>query len=513
MTTIERRKGAATGLTHVAGTREPRRSGNPFLDDDEEEVSHSSSVLAAPHLALPRSTTPPWDASKPPSAGLRSPQEALPPASTSADKLTDSQAPIQQALGPASTAAEQHTHLAPSAISSSHAPPASPVGMDRQASRQHSGQVQDRAGQVGSRAGQASGPMHQSRSGHMPITHPHPRDSHVDQRPPEIHPQEPAHSTGPAGLSNSSEAIAAAAAASNSAHQQSSIDSGVSQQASVPAESGARQPWPASAQLHQGQTGAVPEVQVVQAAEQGSQAAPDSLPRLESGQHQPGSIRPGAGGEMPSIAPSQEILVPPVPHMQAALSQTQPGMSTSSQGPVNRGSAGPVLPLQQQLQSSFPRAPPPTADMQVYEPPPKGNPPPRQGGQQGGSTLQESGLEGMLGRSAPDSDIEEEESAASSQDRQRFMQSLHSPDQGASRSRNLAKGFGRMRAKAKDMLQAKKSGSPRGPSTRSAQQASPQGLAGGTAPTPTDTELGKRGRLARDMTMMFAGLKKPTNQQ
>lgn len=497
---------------HVAGTREPRRSGNPFLDDDEEEERHSSSVIAVPDLALPASTMPPPNASQPSSHSLRSPQAIPPPVSSSATGPTDSQAPTQQAVGPAPVEVKQHSDFAPSAISSSRASPGSPVGMDRQASRQHSGQVQDRAGQVSSRAGPVSGPMQQSRSGHMP-TPPHPLDPHVDQRPPENHPQEPALSPGPAGLSNNS--AAAAAGASTSAWQQSSIDSGVSQQANVPAdEPGATQPVPASAQLHQAQTGAVQEAQVLQAAGQGSQAAPHSLQRLESGQHQQESIRPGAGIETPSMPPSQETMVPSV-HMQAALSQTQPGVSTSAQAPVNRGSAGPALPLQQR-QGSFPRAPPPTADMQVYEPPPMGNPPPRQGGQQGGSALQEqqaTGLEGMLGRSAPDSDKEEEESAASSQDRQRFMQSLQSPDQGASRSRNLAKGFGRMRAKAKDMLQAKNAGSPPGPSTRSAQQAPQQGVAGRTAPTPTDAEPGKRGRLARDMTMMFAGLKKPINQQ
>jgi hypothetical protein len=115
------------------------------------------------------------------------------------------------------------------------------------------------------------------------------------------------------------------------------------------------------------------------------------------------------------------------------------------------------------------------------------------------------GLEGMLGRAAPDSEEEEEDSKVSAQDRQKFMQSLQSPDRGSTRTKNLAKGFGRMRAKAKDLMQARATG------------AASSGPAGQPAPAPgaskgSDAELGRGGRLARDMTSMFSGLKKPANQ-
>ena len=100
---------------------------------------------------------------------------------------------------------------------------------------------------------------------------------------------------------------------------------------------------------------------------------------------------------------------------------------------------------------------------------------------------------------------EEEDSEVSAQDRQKFMQSLQSPDRGSIRTKNLAKGFGRMRAKAKDLMQARAAGAASG--GPAGQPAPAQG-----APKGSDAELGRGGRLARDMTSMFAGMKKPANQ-
>ena len=122
---------------------------------------------------------------------------------------------------------------------------------------------------------------------------------------------------------------------------------------------------------------------------------------------------------------------------------------------------------------------------------------------QGSGQMQ--GLEGMLGMAAPESEEEEEDSEVSAQDRQKFMQSLQSPDRGSTRTKNLAKGFGRMRAKAKDLMQARAAGAASG--GPAGQPAPAQG-----APKGSDAELGRGGRLARDMTSMFAGLKKPANQ-
>ncbi len=128
-----------------------------------------------------------------------------------------------------------------------------------------------------------------------------------------------------------------------------------------------------------------------------------------------------------------------------------------------------------------------------------------QGSGQTQGPAQMQGLEGMLGRAAPDSEEEEEDSEVSAQDRQKFMQSLQSPDRGSTRTKNLAKGFGRMRAKAKDLMQARTAGA--ASSGPAGQPAPAQG-----APKGSDAELGRGGRLARDVTSMFAGLKKPANQ-
>lgn len=463
----------------------------------------------------------PPEASQSSTASRQSPEEPFASVSMPAEQPTDGRATSVQSLGIA--AAKQHSPLAHSAAVGSDVASASTVGMVRQASRRLSGQVSSRAGQVSSRAeqlsnraGQVSGTMQQSSSGHM-STNVHPPSIHIHQQAAGNQSQEPSHQPESAVLSDDSEA--AAAAADTGACQQGSIgaDSASDRPASatfvqeaVPvSEPDERQPLPAAvpSKPNPAQAGTLQEVQALQPTEQRDQTAPHSLHRLDS--QQPGeSIMLSADAQAQSASETQDVLVPPV-NTQASR-QAQAGMPTSAPGPVNRGSAGPALPLQQQ--GSFPRAPPPTASMAVYAPPSTQDPLPRQGGQQGGSAPREhqaTGLEGMLGRSAPDSDTEEEESAASAQDRQSFMKSLQSPDQGASRSRNLVQGFGRMRAKAKDMLQAKNAGSPSGPNT---QQAPLQGSANGASHTPTDAELGKRGRLARDMTLMFAGLKKPTNQ-
>ena len=111
---------------------------------------------------------------------------------------------------------------------------------------------------------------------------------------------------------------------------------------------------------------------------------------------------------------------------------------------------------------------------------------------------QGSGLQGMLGSGSPDVEGETSESEVSVRDRQKFMQSLHSPDK-ASKSKGLAKGFGRMKARAKDLMQ---SGSQAG--APSAQE--------GADPGVSNAGLSRGSRMARDVTMMFGGLKRPTNQ-
>ena len=481
---------------HGTGAREPRRSGNPFLDDDDddEDEGPSSNVLAGPGRASPVSIMLSPNASQPSTAGLQTSQAASPPVSSATAQQSRS-----TDLG-----VQQHGPSGHSLTVGSQA-----LGIDRQLSRQHSGQVSDT--------------MQQSSSNQTPGAA-QPLGFLLDQQAAGNQPQKPHQSfvAGPAVLSNSK---AAAPAAHTGPRQQGSTGAGSAfgRQATVPlaeeamptdhpverqslAASG--QPAAAPSQPHRAQAGTLQEVQVPQPAEQGSRTEAQCL---DSRQH---TERLGAGAEAQSTPRDPGTLLPQV-HTQAASRQAQIGMPIASrQGTGNGGSAGPALPLEQQS-GSFPRAPPPTASMPVYAPLSQGGALPRQGGQPAAAQRdqQETGLEGMLGRPAPDSDIEEEESAASAQDRQRFMQSLQSPDQGTSRSRNLAKGFGRMRAKAKDMLQAKNAGSPPGPAPHSAQQASSQGLAAETSHIPTDAELGKRGRLARDMTLMFAGLKKPTNQQ
>ena len=125
------------------------------------------------------------------------------------------------------------------------------------------------------------------------------------------------------------------------------------------------------------------------------------------------------------------------------------------------------------------------------------------------------GLEGMLGRPAPDSDTDEASSEVSAQDRQRFMQSLQSPEKGGSRTKQFTQGFGRMRAKAKDMLQARSAANSSSAGSSSGVAASSTSAEEASKPStaaPNDAEMSRGGKMARDMTMMFAGLRKQSKQ-
>ena len=386
--------------------------------------------------------------------------------------------------------------------------PASALGIGAPSHRQHAEQVQTT--------------MQQTSSTLMPVP-----ANPSGCRPAGSHPQEgPSHLVVPALQSIQSEA---AGAAQTAPRQEGSVGIG-SRQASVPSPPGGvptvqppaeRQPpaatsgqsaaaaaaWQAH---HSAQDSTVQGAQLLQPAQQSSQALPQT-PQGPDLRNQVGKptldVNPGAQAAAPPALGGAGAL-PSQPR--AAARMIQPGVLSSGEGAVDRGRAGPALPLQ----GSIPRAAPLTGSAPGYGREPMGGSTPKQEGQQAKAQggVQAAGLEGMLGRAAPDSDSEEE-SAASTQDRQRFMQSLQSPDQGASRSRNLAKGFGRMKAKAKDMLQVKNAGSPLASASRAAQQGASQGLPGEGASIPRDAELGKRGRLARDMNMLFAGLKKPSSQQ
>lgn len=117
-----------------------------------------------------------------------------------------------------------------------------------------------------------------------------------------------------------------------------------------------------------------------------------------------------------------------------------------------------------------------------------------------------SALQAMLGSSAPDTAEETAGSDVSAQDRMKFMQSLQSPDRGG-RGKTFAKGFGRMKARAKDMLQS----GVQSVNTPAGQPSASQGVGAGDQPDPS-AGLGRGSKMARDMTMMFAGLKRPANQ-
>lgn len=501
-------EGQSKEQLHGAGTRQPRRSGNPFLDDsDDDDQRHSSSATTVPGLA---STVPPPETPSPPTPGLRSSQAEPTPVGMSGKEAIDSQPPAQQPPG----AAPATTPGTPVTTSD---PPASAISTERQSIRHlHPGEERNTLQQTSS--------------------NPTPGVAHPSGLPP----VEPPASSDPEELSPLP--VAAAVLANNNEaadpgqtvpRQQGSMGRG-SRQADVPsaaravptAQPGERLPpnassdQPAAAgattagQPHQAQAVSSPqEAQLLQPSHQGSLTGPQVQQGLDL-RHQGGSPRLGPHPEAPAAAPALggRGVLPPPP--QAADRMAQTSKLSSGEGVLDRGRAGPAPPPQQQ-QGSTPGASPVTASMPASGSEPMGPPLPRQGGQQAQAQgeVQASGLEGMLGRSAPDSDAQEEESAASAQDRQRFMQSLQSPDQGSSRSRNLAKGFGRMRAKAKDMLQPKNAGSPN--ANRSGQPASSQGLPGEASHAPTGAEpaSGRRGRLARDVNMLFAGLKNPTSQQ
>lgn len=111
---------------------------------------------------------------------------------------------------------------------------------------------------------------------------------------------------------------------------------------------------------------------------------------------------------------------------------------------------------------------------------------------------QAASLQSMLGRSMPDTQDEASESDVSAQDRQKFVQSLQSPDKG-SKAKGLAKGFTRMKARAKDMLQ-------------SGSQGSSSSQAGASDGTASNAGLSRGSKMARDMTTMFGGLKRPAHE-
>lgn len=485
---------------HGAGAaRQPRRSGNPFLEDSDDEGVLSTSTSTAPALA---STAPPPAFPHPPTPGLQSSQEPESPFSMSNKGAIDNQAPAQQPPGAVPDTTLGSSPVVHTTAVGSVELPASALSMERQSShRQHAEQVQHAMQQTSANLTPAPANPSGFPQGE------HSAESNRQNRP---------HVSAAPAMSSNSREPAAAAVAQTTPRQQGSV--GIdSRQASAPSaaegvpivQPGERQlsaatrgqSTAAAWQAHEAQGANLPGTQLPQPDQQSSPTVLQPPPGPDS-RHQGVSARldPSLGAGWPA------------PQPQAAARTTQTGMLSPREGPVDRGRAGPAVPHQQQ---QVPRAAPLTASMPASGRDSMGGSTPRQGGQQATARrgLQASGLEGMLGRAAPDSDTEEEESAASAQDRQRFMQSLQSPDQGTSRSRNLAKGFGRMKAKAKDMLQAKNAGSPHAPGNRSAQQASLQGLPGEGSHSLTDAELGKRGRLARDVNMLFAGLKKPSSQQ
>ena len=188
---------------------------------------------------------------------------------------------------------------------------------------------------------------------------------------------------------------------------------------------------------------------------------------------------PSSTGSAPDAAPASALLTPVAKEptvLQEPGSQIResPGQGSSQTRQVS--SAEPIQALQQPYSHS------PMAQQQANA-----------------DFAQGSGLQGMLGRGTPDVEDEASESEVSVRDRQKFMQSLHSPDK-ASKGKGLAKGFGRMKARAKDLMQ---SGS---------QAGAPSAQEGGAEPGVSNAGPSRGSRMARDVTMMFGGLKRPTNQ-
>ena len=496
--------------------REPRRSGNPFLDDDDNADDAKKNdnvgddhVISAPLPALQASAIPPADLPQASSDVVQSSQaEALLSTRPPTDE-PDSQVEAQQAPEEP-PAQKQPSTVAQSAAAASAAPQASDADMHRQLTGQHSGQFGstrqlNTSGSMGREPALQAGP-----SGNQSVG-----------------PQEP---TGPVRdavpFSNTELAPAAVQAVSR---QQSIMaqDTGSSQHSSV---TSAQQAVPIKQSAERQSSGIDGQPEIAQMplhSESASGLQPEQLPikaarpqsaHSMSPRQQSASIRPALDSAQQAVGPDYGQHQNPPMHAQAAPTQTHSSLPVQRQGSHNRAGAEAALPLQiQQQQQQVPNASPSASSLQPRDSSSTGAllPTGQQGGQQAQAQglHQETGLEGMLGRPAPDSEGEEEESAASAQDRQRFMQSLQSPERGPSRTKNLAKGFGRMRAKAKDMLQTRNAESPR--AGRPAPQAQSQGVAAEASQAPTDAELGRGGRFARDMTMMFAGLKKPsgTNQQ
>ena len=493
-----------------AVSREPRRSGNPFLDDHDDDDNSNGNVgvhvESAPQPALQASTAATADMPQAATGLTRSSQAEELHGSRSATNAPDTQMQSQQALKEAPSP-EQPRALAPIAAAGSMAPQASDTDMHRQLSGRNLGQLSssrqlDSSGSLGRELALQAGSLGDQSVGLqepiLPVRDAAPLSNTelVPAAAQTVSRQQSSMAQDTAAIQRSSMATAQQAVSANQSAERQASGLNV-------------QPEVAQMPLHLDSAGGPP-------LEQLPLPSGSVLPQSEHSERlrqQTAGVRPTMGFTQQAVDPVHGQQETPPMYIQAAAPQMPFSLPVQGQGALDRAGAEAAVPLQKQQHQHQHQsnALPPASGSQPHDLSSTG----QQGRQpaQGQGLHQEMGLEGMLGRAAPDSDTEEEESAASAQDRQRFMQSLQSPDRGASRTKNLAKGFGRMRAKAKDMLQTRSAGSPL--AGRPAPQAPSQGATAEASQIPTDAELGRGGRFARDMTMMFAGLKKPsgTNQQ
>ena len=466
-------------------SREPRRSGNPFLDDDDYGGDVKSGEAPLESFQMPATaqadTVPVQAPAQQPSQASFSPSSTLP------RDATHGQVVRQQLCDEAPVPHRLSDPLRPAAPDL-HGQQASDTAMDRQSQARRAGSAQySGAGQPNREAAhQAALSTGQSAGSQRPI--------------------QPARQAEHSSNSDSSPG------AQTVQPLQSSTIPG--RQGSMPQQAG-----PIKHSI-EGQSG----------ASQGLQAAP-SQQRLAStsmqgpegselvGSHRQTVLQSGltAGSDAAQqrgsntmgtlVQPLDAAVHEPDVVLHIADRQTLGSLPASGLHAVVSPGAGSALHLQQQhalpVMAAAASVQLPSADDALLQQPGPSSP--------AHGLSEDTQVKGLLGRAAPDSEGEEEESAASAQDRQRFMQSLQSPERGGSRTKNLAKGFGRMRAKAKNMLQTRNAGSP--PADRPAVPQVPptNGPAGGPN-VPKDAELGKGSRFARDMTMMFAGLKKPNQQ-
>lgn len=548
-----------------AGSRQPRRSGNPFMDDDDNNEEDAPSMPTGPN---PTGSTTSQHLQGDHQSNQRD-QTVHPSASTAPDVYAHT-----AVASPAGLGADPHGRQLPS----DEAPGASQQGFSQLPALVESNTQLSMAGN----------------KGHQHQQHFHTSAQQQPEQPPSATQSaetEPVQSSGLSPMAAPSVEVEISdvplAEPGHAADNPSSIGSEVSDShpGEVSRHSGSvTEPAPNSQLLPSQQAGqsqrhtAAPAAQKQQresqdaaqdqmASVQGSEAEPGGdagvspparqlqAPQLtaQSEQQHPGTVA-GKEGALPLPAqrapvapPPAEGLVPsrppPAPPLASEGSgrvfvpwrpapsapDQEPAQSLGQQGsmpapaqtapsllPQGQGS----LPVSVQGQDALNRPTPVVGPLlegrgrlgELTQPTSRALPqglPSRQGSaasQAAGLSAQQ-GLEGMLGSAAHGvEEEEEEESEASAQDRQKFMQSLQSPDRGSTRTKNLAKGFGRMRAKAKDLMQARNAGAA---SSGPAGQPAP---AQGASHTPTDAELGRGGRLARDMTMMLAGLKKPANQ-